>query len=338
MYGDSVAAMKILQDRSVHTMCSSIPFFLQRKYEGQSVFGMEKTRGAWADNQLLVFDEVHRVLRDDGTAFVVVGEAYAPSKRGDVNAQEPSLQAPFLAEKLRASGWCVKSLIVIEYTNRTPTSMKNRPAQTHEYGILLSKQKTGYYWDYITSRERGVKHDRLLRSVWTGTVEPAWRSKTIAFKHTSVYPRWVVRTFLNGAVSQDGVCSACGAPRLPKVNKAKGGSTGKSWLEHGDDLVHGNGKTSSSAGYVPATIVGWKAGCSCKAKTTRPLVLDPYTGTSTTGVVALELGCDYVGIDSDRRCIDLSRERLSEAASASSPFDAEAASRRQTEMFSGEAP
>lgn len=335
LHGDAAAGLALLKPQSVHAMATSVPYWLTRLYAGKAAIGREVSRAAWAANITRVMAKAWDVLRDDGTAFVVCGEAYPNRNTQDVRAAEVSLQAPYLAERLREDGWWIKALIVINYVSRSPMSVKNRPIPYHEYGILLAKQKSGYYWDYITSRERGTNHERLLRCVWDGLPEEAWVGSN-GEKHSSILPQWVIDKYLSAAVSEGGVCDACGAPWLPRIKKAKGGTTGKSWLTHGDDLVKGNAKTASSKDYVPATITGWKPGCKCKnAGVCRPLVLDPFTGTSNVGVVAFKRNCDFAGIDSDKTWIDTSAERLKlELASLSGvPFNSERTSRRQTTMF-----
>ncbi len=335
----TVDYLKSLESGLVHAMCTSVPYWKQREYPVNGAYGQERTREEWADNQVAVFSEARRVLRDDGTFLVVVGECSTDRKTDNVLKKgEVSLQAPYLAERLRSDGWWVKALIVLEFTNRTPRSNYMGPVQSHEYAILLAKNENGYFWDYISSREPGVAHERLSRSVWTGNTEKAFVGSS-GLKHTSTYPRWIPNRFLSAAVSEDGVCSACGAPRVPRIQKASGGSIGKSWHDHTDDKVRGNAKKASSKNYVPAVITGWKRGCRCRgAEAVPPLVLDPYTGTSTTGVVAMSRGCAYIGIDIDRRCISDSKERLVEhAKSLEMPlFDSRKASRRQTSLLPAE--
>lgn len=337
IHAPALLALQGLQSRSAHVFCSSLAYWQQRAYRGKDAYGSEKTREEWADRQVEMFSQVRRVLRDDGTAFAVVGEGAVKRQSGSLKAGEATLQGPYLAERLREDGWHVKALVVIDFTNRPPKSVKNRPVQTHEYGIMLAKNASDFFWDHLSSRERGVNHDRLLRSVWTGQREDAYVTPKVRFKHTSTYPRWIPDRYLSGAVSADGVCPECGAPRVPKIKEATGGSKGKSWHDHSNDPVNGNAKTASSKGYTPAQIVGWKAGCACKTDKppARPLVIDPFTGTSTTGVVAMSRHCDFWGSDGDDRCIRVSKERLREhAEELKTPlFDSERAAQRQKPLF-----
>ena len=335
IHGDAIESLRGLPTGVAHALCTSVPFWLQRNYKKKGSHGREETREHWAAGQVDVMHEAKRVLRKDATAFVVVGETYTTRRSGDdLKLSEASLQAPYLAERLREDGWWIKAIVILEFDNPTPSSPTDRPRQVHQYGILLA-QSPDYFWDYISSKTPGLDYDVLLRSVWSGPRENAYRSKRIKFKHTSVYPRWVPDRFLKAAVSEGGVCSRCGAPWLPKIVSSKGGSKGKSWHDHQDDSFRGNAKKTSSKDYVPAKIVGWKPGCSCGAERERPLVIDPFAGTSTTGVSALSLECRFLGIDLDPRCVRLSEERLREhVKTLSTPlFDSAKAGRRQRELF-----
>lgn len=327
-----------VEDQTFHASCTSIPYWKQRKYV-KGAYGQERTREEWGDNQVAVYEQVKRTLRDDGTACVVVGECMTTKKSDNVLKRgEVSLQGPYLAERFRQAGWWVKALIILEFTNKPPVPFYNRPVQSHEYAILLAKNENAYYYDYITSRDSGVDFERMMRTVWSGRTEKAWVSKS-GFKHSSIYPRWIPDRYLSAAVSEAGVCGACGAPRMPIIKDSKGGSKGKSWHAHDNDAVNGNAKTASSKDYEPAIITGWKKGCRCRVSPDAPpLVFDPYTGTSTTGVVAMSRGCAYIGVDMDRRCITASNERLAEhAKTLEMPlFDSRKASRRQISLLPAE--
>jgi hypothetical protein len=62
-------------------------------------------------------------------------------------------------------------------------------------------------------------------------------------------------------------------------------------------------------------VTGWKPGCACgRLDRARPIVLDPFNGSGTTGAAALELGCDYIGIDLNADYLVLARERIGAAA------------------------
>lgn len=318
MIGDCSKILETFKPNSINAVCTSIPFWQQRTYE--SGLGREATRSEWSKGIVDIFEKIMAVLHPTGTAFVVVGETWTTKRSADIEISEVSLQAPYLAEDLRAFGWLVKSMVVIEYVNRTPQSQKNRPIQIHDYGILLAKSKN-YFWDYVSSKDKGVTHDVLLKSVWSGTVEKAYVAPGQKTPHGSVYPTWIPRKFLSAAISLKGICPECKSPWTPIVSKPSGGSIGKSWNDHSSDETRGNKKTGSSQGYKPPVIEGWSKPCSCGSKTiSRPTVLDPFTGTSTTGVAALDLNANYIGIDVDPESIKTSKYRLTERLETNKPM------------------
>jgi hypothetical protein len=261
-------------------------------------------------------------------------------KHHELKNSDLTLQAFELAKAIRVkSGYWIKSMVVLEFDNPSPSSEGARPKQSHQYLIVATKKETGYFWDKVSSRERGVAHDRLLRSVWSGPIEKAFvytDTKGRSFKHTSTMPRWIASKFLSATIGEEGCCPVCLTQWRPIYSKGKGGSTGKSWHPHDNDLENGNCKKTSSKDYVPPVIKGWKPACACgKGMTPVPaVVLDPYAGTSTTGVEAMTRGADYIAIDLDPRAIAASDFRLSEhEKTLSTPlFDSRKAARNQSEL------
>lgn len=145
--------------------------------------GLEPTPALYVDHLVTVFREVRRVLRDDGTLWLVVGDCYAgswgnyhpghsdiaPGQRPkrterwnrpaytDRTFLPPSATAPGLKRKdlvgiawllafaLRADGWCLRSDIIWQKRNPIPESVRDRPTRAHEYIFLLAKSPRYYY-------------------------------------------------------------------------------------------------------------------------------------------------------------------------------------------------
>jgi DNA modification methylase len=368
-HGNALRELSKLQDESVNAICTSVPFFLLRGYRGKQALGLEETIEMWGHELTKVFDEAKRVLHRTGVCFIVVGEAWysqrsfaGPGKAAggafkrkhdaagevigrklqrhhDLKDKDLTLQGPYLAMCLRKAGWWLRCLVILETTNPAPQSAHDRPIQSHQYMIMVTKQPRSYFWDYVSSRERGVAHDRLLRTVWSGPIEPAPVYKIAGkdFKHTSIYPRWVVEKALTAAIGEAGCCPKCLTQWTTILSKAKGGSTGEAWHDHQNDIENGNCKKKSSAGYEPSIVKGWKPGCKCGVGVdpVPAVVLDMFAGVSTTGVVAMTKGADYVGIDLDKRCVRASTIRLKEHEKLlETPlFDSRKSARKQAEMF-----
>lgn len=121
--------------------------------------------------------------------------------------------------------------------------------------------------------------------------------------HFAVFPEALVEPCVLAGTSERGCCPACGAP-WRRIVERRGGTTGKSWHDHSDDLVKGQranaepSRAFESGDYVRET-VGWEPGCKCpEAAAPVPcVVLDPFMGAGTTALVALKLGRRFAGAE-----------------------------------------
>ena len=155
-----------------------------RDYGVGGQIGLEVTPDAYIANLVEVFRECKRILRDDGTLWVNIGDSYASvhtgghkSDKSTVGANQPGIQEikqskgkpqsygvkdkdligiPWmLAFALRADGWYLRQDIIWAKPNPMPESVKDRCTKSHEYIFLLSKSKK-YYYDNEAVKEKGV--------------------------------------------------------------------------------------------------------------------------------------------------------------------------------------
>ena len=165
--------------------------------------GLEPTLGEWVENIVAVMREVRRVLRDDGTVWLNLGDAYAGSgkgvsrnerKDGDMqNTNKGSLHLPpdhsdlppknlmgqpwRVAFALQDDGWILRSPIVWHKPNAMPESATDRPTNAYEMIFLLSKQGR-YFYDAEAIRERGAADSaRLSKTGKHGGVRGYYREK-----------------------------------------------------------------------------------------------------------------------------------------------------------------
>lgn len=244
-----------------------------------------------------------------------------------------------LAFALRADGWWLRSDIIWHKPNPMPESIEDRPTKAHEHVFLLTKASR-YYYNAYAIREpgkdwgprdrRGAKHNtegfraagqtphhgltdgdashgRNKRTVWTIP------SHGFPGAHFATFPPALVEPCLLAGTSERGVCPTCGAPWRRQVEPSPeyAALLGKGWHDHADDLVRGqrNGIAVSS----DYRTVGWAATCACPAAEPVPgVVLDPFSGAGTTGLVALRLGRDYLGIDLSPEYTEMARKRIVE--------------------------
>jgi hypothetical protein len=144
-----------------------------------------------------------------------------------------------------------------------------------------------------------------------------WGPEPCKFSHYAAFPSALPRFFIKAATSPKGCCPTCGIPYSPVVEKPSLPSVESSDLDRfgtGDAGVHRKvGQAYQDwRDANPDTVAGYLPSCSCPPLPSVPCrVLDPYAGTGTTLVAALELGCEADGIELNPQYVQYAIERLS---------------------------
>ena len=172
--GDSLTVLRSMPERSVHCCVTSPPYWGLRDYGVAGQLGLERTPDEYVGKMVEVFREVRRVLRDDGTLWLNLGDSYIsnPGDRTKVggfqanpSADRASAESSMAMNKhnaglkpkdligipwrvafaLQADGWVLRSEIIWHKPNPMPESVRDRPTKSHEQVFLLSKGKwVGY--------------------------------------------------------------------------------------------------------------------------------------------------------------------------------------------------
>lgn len=181
--GDCRKTLKTLQEKSVHTCVTSPPYWGLRDYGEKDQMGMEETPEEFVENLVEVFREVKRVLRDDGTVWLNLGDSYGQQNGKGFNTHKNTgyqnrvqkMQAQYgdikvntglprknllgmpwrVAFALQADGWILRQDIIWNKPNPMPESVKDRCTKAHEYIFLLSKQAK-YYFDNEAIKEESI--------------------------------------------------------------------------------------------------------------------------------------------------------------------------------------
>ncbi len=187
--GDAKEILSQLPSRFFRCCVTSPPYWGLRDYASERQIGAENEPPEYISRIVAVFEEVRRVLTDDGTLWLNIGDSYtsgnrgyrAPDKKNPVRAMPYRAKTPTglkpkdligipwrLAFALQEIGWYLRSDIIWEKPNCMPESVKDRPTKSHEYIFLFSKSLK-YYYDYESIQEpRG----RNRRTVWSIPTEP----------------------------------------------------------------------------------------------------------------------------------------------------------------------
>lgn len=171
LIGDVLEQLKTIPAKSIQTCVTSPPYFGLRDYGHSGQIGLESTPTAYIAKLVEVFTEVNRTLADDGTLWLNLGDSYAANgvpgnnaggKTGFTGGKIETLRAKRtvgaglkakdlmmmphrVAIALQEWGWYVRSDIVWQKPNCMPSSVKDRPTNSHEYIFLLSKSAKYYY-------------------------------------------------------------------------------------------------------------------------------------------------------------------------------------------------
>lgn len=308
LLGDALEQLRSLPPESVYTCVTSPPYFGLRDYGMDGQLGLERTPEEYVAKLVDVFREVRRVLRADGTLWVNIGDSYAAgagrwggakgvsekqsSNRGSLDQiskprkwSHPTIKPKdligvpwMLAFALRMDGWYLRQDIIWSKPNCMPESVKDRCTKSYEHIFLLAKSRQ-YYFDADAIREPYLTGDRggERRSYPKGC--------------SSSYDRQ------NGHLQQKG--GFVGLPLNPKGRNKRDVWSVNTANYHGAHFAVFPEKLIE-----PCILAGCPAGGA---------VLDPFAGSGTTGVVAKQLGRDFIGIELNPEYRQMAEKRISAA-------------------------
>jgi len=306
--GDCLDVLLTLPHLSVHTCITSPPYWGLRDYGVEGQLGLEPTPDEYVDNLVHLFREVRRVLRDDGTVWLNLGDSYnsiggtvgggkncEPRKRtmrewcGSLKPKD-LVGIPWrVAFALQADGWWLRSDIIWHKPNCMPESVKDRPTKAHEYVFLLSKSAR-YYYDQDAVREASQDREWMKETSRKGRAE-------------------AMRHFTDGRTeaTMDATGQYAyghGAGFAPSPN---GRNRRTVWT-----IPTRPFKVAHFATFPPDLIEPMvKAGCPEGGT-----VLDPFAGAGTVGVVAKELGRNAVLIELNPEYVEMAEKRIAQVQPA----------------------
>jgi len=385
-------AMRVpLADGSVQCAVTSPPYWNLRDYGVDGQLGNEPRPDClgWATGDpcgecyichlVGVFRDVWRVLRHDGTLWLVLGDSYSSTRKwgghsggknttslagGYRRARREGSGIPAknligipwrVALALQKDGWILRRDIIWNKPNGLVGSQQDRPTGTHEYVFLLSKSPR-YFYDAeavkepaaacsIARQRRGTSGSNKNaagapgqppQSLSTGrendpgrevsetrTLRAVWNIPTAGYSgaHFATFPPALVEICVRAGTSERGACAQCGAPIRRIVVKEFTAHSGNTRSAYSGDKTAGRLASLRQAAreqgeeYANRTMtVGWKHTCKCGCPDTRPcLVLDPFSGAGTTGLVCWQLGRSFVEGDLNSRYTLQAQKRVAGA-------------------------
>lgn len=259
LHGDTREIIQLLPDNTFQCVVTSPPYWGVRDYGVKNQIGAEADLYQYINNLVMIFREVRRVLRPDGTFWLNIGNTYSSGGRKWRDADEknkgramsfrpptpPGLKkkdligvAWLLALECQKDGWYLRNDIIWNKPNCQPESVKDRLTVSHEYLFMFSKSEH-YYFNQDSIKE-DTKHGngkKNKRTVWSINTAPCSEA------HFAVFPSALVRP-----------CILAGSNR-------------------------------------------------------NDMILDPFYGSGTVGIVAKELGRRCVGIELNDKYLEIAKRR-----------------------------
>lgn len=295
-FGDCLESLRRMPDGFVNTCVTSPPYFGLRDYGHDGQIGMEETPEAFIAKLVEVFREVRRVLRDDGTCWVNMGDSYAAGKarlQEDCEAggqrwanrqsecRAPGLKAKdligvpwMLAFALRADGWYLRQDIIWSKPNPMPESVRDRCTKAHEYIFLLSKSAS-YYCDMEAIKEPSTFNPVDWNEDGTQRRKSHVRGE---FRGKNLEPGKEAFRAISADRNKRSVWTVATRPYK-----------GAHFATFPTDLIE------------PCILAGAPAG---------GVVLDPFFGSGTTGEVCERLGRAWIGLELNSEFKPLQDDRL----------------------------
>jgi DNA modification methylase len=307
--GDSIDVLGHIESESVQCCVTSPPYYGLRDYGVEGQIGVEPSLAEYIEKLVDVFDQVRRVLKPDGVLWLNMGDSYAGSggalsRQGEGAMKGRSIVAAWqiaaaqkkkcagaipkndwglkpkdlmgmpwrVAFALQEAGWWLRSDVIWHKPTALPESVRDRPTRSHEYLFLLTKSRR-YYYDAAAISEpvSGNAHSR-----GNGVNPKALHDDS---QSTRKNASWAAAT--------------CGL--VERRNKRT------VWT------IASQPFSGAHSACFPAKLV---EPCILAGSRTGDLVLDPFCGAGTTGLVAHRLGRRSVGIEINPDYVAMARQRI----------------------------
>ena len=302
LIGDARERLRQLPDASVDCCITSPPFYGLRDYGLAGQIGLEPAVGDWVARLEAVLAEVARVLTPTGSLWLNLADSYSIHSRFGAPPKSLLLGPERLLLALRRSGWLVRNKVIWSKPNPMPSSVRDRLTTSYEFVYFLVRSRR-YYFDLDAIR---VPHTSIPRRRRSTQAVPAGAVGPLADRNLGLAQARVVGHPL-GKNPTDVWVIPPQRSRLPH------------YAAFPAALVERPLLATCPARVCTACHRPWPqetAACGCGARTRSGLVLDPFFGTGTVGVVAERHGRDWLGIELSQPYAELAWQRLRPAAEA----------------------
>ena len=306
---DCLEGLAWLPDNCIDCVITSPPYFNLRDYQTEGQIGLEWTPEEYIEKLAKVFDSVKRVLKDTGTMWVVIGDSYAGSGKGGAKypdndkyykqgtntgilgarqtaksimgyKRKDLIGIPWmLAFALRRHGWYLRQDIIWQKPNPMPESVKDRCTRSHEYVFLFAKKRHYYFNQMLEPAKYDGRADTRING---------------SHKYSQGVTGLAPQSFF-----------ARGMDRWTRDDEGN-------FLRNRRDVWSISNQHSRVEHYAtfPMELVARCMEASCPVMGT---VLDPFMGSGTTAIVAVQLHRQFIGFEISPEYTEIANRRVDEA-------------------------
>lgn len=326
LFGDAAETLKQIQSDSVDVCVTSPPYYGLRDYGADGQIGLEQTPDEYIQKLVAVFREVKRVLRSDGTCWIVIGDSYSGSGKGSalypdkanrykqgsnkgmiganavVKAKARGIKRKnligipwMLAFALRDDGWYLRDDIIWAKPNPMPESVRDRCTKSYEHILMLSKSPH-YYFD----------GEAISEPIADSTAKRFSQNVEAQAGSSKAYGK--TKGNMKACKSRYGGNKYTATPEV--FNRTKSGNM----YSYRPRRNKRNVWTVSTKPYKGAHFATFPPDliepCILAGSRVGGIVIDPFVGSGTTAEVAQRLGREYIGIEINSEYELLIRKRL----------------------------
>lgn len=342
LVGDVRERLADLPAAAVDCVITSVPYFQLRDYGVEGQIGLEHNVEAWVNELRPVLRGLTRVLKPSGSVWLNIGDSYSRHPRFGAPAKSLLLAPERLLHALSADGWIVRNKVIWAKTNPMPHSVSDRLTNSYDVVYFLTRSQQ-YFFDLDSIRlphrslatgRRGTAYppDRASSPLWrqrgggnrglaaqkarADVGHPlgknpgdVWQLASASFRgaHFATFPPSLVEKPLL-ATCPELICVHCGTPfrRISQSRREAVGRERKPSRREPRVLRYERRYTviRERGPLLPA--------CKCATEAQPGVVLDPFFGAGTVGLVAERNGRDWVGIEINARYAEIANQRLAE--------------------------
>jgi len=333
--GDCTEVLAELPESSVHMAMTSPPYWNLRDYDHADQLGLEETPEAYVQDLCDALDGVKRVLRDDGSLWLNLGDTYENKDLQQIPAR--------VALELQNRGWMLRNRVTWNKPNPMPSSVKDRLNNTTEaiFQFVLNKS---YWYDLDAIREphaeaskerakmpfdpeierSGLQEKESVKDANAPRSEkmnhPGGKNPGDVFEvttkpfpeaHFAVFPPELTEKPIK-ATCPPKVCANCGTPYERDVERERFNTRPGNDVKYDSDDGHMRNDRGNATRTLHTTeFNGWDKACECDTDTIESgIALDPFAGAGTTLLKAKELGRKFIGIELNPEYADMARGRI----------------------------